>query len=103
MLGLKMAQDILAQAAFGWTKEDAHAAGVCIDCRLAPKPRSEADVGEYRISGLCPDCFEKATRPRKHFDIIDPDEPPPSDEGDDGLWDSEAHADQQWDDIRSNE
>lgn len=58
---LRLHKDMLAFNLYGWRAKDAQAAGVCIWCRLAPQLASQIDVDEYRISGLCPKCFERCT------------------------------------------
>lgn len=55
---LKTFQDDLAREAHGMTKAEAHAAGVCINCRKPPTYTTPDGPGEYRISGLCEPCFD---------------------------------------------
>lgn len=57
------ALESLATRLYGWTREAAHEAGVCIRCRKpvdhdALEPRDRA---EWHLTGLCPACFDDAT------------------------------------------
>lgn len=53
----------MALQAFGMTKEEAHIKKICISCkRPAWKVvKTDADLAEYRVSGLCGECFEDIT------------------------------------------
>ena len=46
---------------FGITLADAHTRNICIKCKEAIIPRLKCleDESEWRISGLCPECFEE--------------------------------------------
>ena len=48
----------------GETIEEAHEAGLCIQCKQLALPNcySEAGKREYRISGLCEKCFDEITK-----------------------------------------
>ncbi len=61
-MSLSEFRDKMAMDLFGMTKAEAHAKGVCIDCKkiIVDSMLTERDKAEYRISGLCPDCFEKS-------------------------------------------
>ena len=53
-------QDEIAKLAFGMTKTEAQSNGICVDCKL-PVRQSALDGAqqeEYRLSGLCPNCFD---------------------------------------------
>lgn len=63
-MNLQSFKNGIARMAFGMTTSEAHEKGVCISCKqnvdrttLAPD-----DAKEYRMSGLCPGCFEEITR-----------------------------------------
>lgn len=56
---LNQLKEDLGQQAFGKSLSQAHAAGVCISCNQPPKFREALDVQEYRISGICPDCWDR--------------------------------------------
>lgn len=49
-----------AKELYGITKEEAHEKGICVDCKepALPKCYSVAGRDEYRISGLCEQCFD---------------------------------------------
>ena len=53
-------KDGLSKVAFGMTKAEAHAKGVCTQCREPAIPKCYSDAGrnEYSISGLCEQCFD---------------------------------------------
>lgn len=51
-------KDGLSRAATGMTKDEALAAGICIECKRIPVFYTEAGRGEYRISGSCEPCFD---------------------------------------------
>ena len=55
-------KDALALSIYGMTATEAHHKGICISCRQVPQHQSTIDVKEYRISGLCGDCFDEITR-----------------------------------------
>ena len=51
----------LSQDLYGITKAEACRTGICIQCKepAFPKCYSEAGKREYKISGLCEQCFDK--------------------------------------------
>lgn len=55
--------DRLALRVFGRTRADAHGGSTCVRCGLlvAQDTLDRQDAKEYRISGLCPACFEELT------------------------------------------
>ncbi len=55
----KIAEDI-AKEEYGMTNAEAFAKGICISCKepAIPKCYSDAGRGEYRISGMCEQCFD---------------------------------------------
>lgn len=70
-------KDAVAMKIYGITLTEAHAKGICIDCKESmyqPIPydsimRNELtplDVKEYKISGICPICWDKQFPPEKH-------------------------------------
>lgn len=59
---LEKLKDLTAQQAFGMTKAEAVAQGLCIQCRQPPRFYSDAGRQEYRISGLCEYCFDEITK-----------------------------------------
>jgi hypothetical protein len=58
---LEQLKDELAKSAFGVTKKEVQDKGICINCKqpALPKCHSEAGKREYRISGMCEECFDK--------------------------------------------
>ena len=59
--------DVLSLFAFGTTKDEAHAARVCVRCH---EPVDLADMepvdrDEYGISGLCPECWTRLFPPEE--------------------------------------
>lgn len=63
-MNLKNSKDELSKAAYGMTRDEAVRRGICIHCRkpAAPKIYSAAGTMEYRISGLCEECFDKIAK-----------------------------------------
>lgn len=61
MTTLQNFKDKLAKDTFGMTKADAVAKDICIDCKEPALPKCYSDAGkrEYKISGLCEECFDK--------------------------------------------
>lgn len=61
MPNLQDFKDNLAREACGITAAEAWAKGICIDCKqpAAPKCHTDAGRGEYRISAMCEECFDK--------------------------------------------
>jgi hypothetical protein len=57
---LQQFKDQLSRYACGMTVAEAHAKGICIECKepALPKCYSEAGRGEYQISGTCEKCFD---------------------------------------------
>ena len=51
----------LSQDLYGITKAEACRTGICIQCKepALPKCYSEAGKREYKISGLCEQCFDE--------------------------------------------
>lgn len=49
------------QSAFGTTREDAQAKGLCVQCKRPALPRCYSDAGrrEYGISGMCEPCWDE--------------------------------------------
>ena len=60
-MNLQDFKDDISRAACGMTVAEAHKLGVCIDCRK-PDPlsrcRTAEDRAEYKISGMCGECFD---------------------------------------------
>ena len=46
---------------YGEDSTDNRTKGLCIDCKepAIPKCYSQAGISEYRISGLCEECYDK--------------------------------------------
>lgn len=61
MKGLQGFKDSLSRGTYGMTKAEAHAKGVCVDCKqpVAGLLRTIAEEREYRISGICGLCWDK--------------------------------------------
>jgi hypothetical protein len=51
----------LERRLFGWTRESAHAAGLCIRCSKPVDIHALSDLDhiEYGISAFCPACYEE--------------------------------------------
>ncbi len=60
-MSLQDFKDALSRAATGMTKGEAHANGVCVECKQPWHPRTHTEAGrrEYAISGMCEDCFDE--------------------------------------------
>ncbi len=58
-MGLKDLQDETARLAFGMTKDEALAKGICICCKQPPALNTSIAKREYRMSGLCERCFDE--------------------------------------------
>jgi len=60
---LETIKDAFAKRMFGMTASEARARRVCISCKKSIDERimRPIDVAEYRISALCPSCFEEIT------------------------------------------
>ncbi len=58
---LQETKDWLAIAACGITTKEAWGKGICIECKepAEPKCHTVAGRGEYRISAMCEECFDK--------------------------------------------
>jgi hypothetical protein len=58
---LEQFKEELEKEAFGTTKAESHTQGLCIQCKEPALPKCYSDAGrrEYRISGVCEDCFDK--------------------------------------------
>ena len=67
MTNAKESANRLAQLAFGITLTEAHRQLVCIRCRqpIIAALTSTNDYKEYRLSGLCPDCFDNLFPPEE--------------------------------------
>jgi len=54
--------DNLSKSVYGLTKTEAIAKEICITCKMSVKPgvniHSPEGAAEYRISGMCEDCFD---------------------------------------------
>lgn len=59
-MNLENLKNELAKESMGLTKNEAHAKGICINCKepALPKCYSEAGRREYGISGMCEKCFD---------------------------------------------
>ena len=60
-MSLQEFRDELSKSAHGMTRDEAHAKGVCVDCKLPIHGRlkNEVDAREYQISGVCGPCWEQ--------------------------------------------
>jgi len=58
---LENLKNSFAKDLYGMTKAEAHASGICIQCQEPAIPKCYSDAGreEYRISGLCEECFDE--------------------------------------------
>ena len=61
---LEKLKNNLSQDLYSITKAEAHRTGICIQCKEPAflKCYSEAGKREYKISGLCEQCFDKIWR-----------------------------------------
>jgi hypothetical protein len=63
---MKEAQDFMSFRLYGMTKDKALLGGVCISCKKNIENEylhwEEIDRKEYKISGLCPKCFDEITK-----------------------------------------
>jgi hypothetical protein len=57
-MSLQQFKDDLAFSIYGMTEAEAHAKGVCIECKKPPVFTSELGPKEYEISGLCDACWD---------------------------------------------
>ncbi len=60
-MNLQEFKDEYSRYCYGMTKEEAHRDGVCIHCQLDWEPRTYSSAGrrEYKISGLCEQCWDE--------------------------------------------
>lgn len=60
MSDLQSFKDFVATQLHGMTKAEAHEKDICIDCKQPWQPKTHTDAGkrEYRISGMCEECFD---------------------------------------------
>jgi len=58
MANLQDFKDDLAREAHGMTTAEAHANGVCIECKKPPRFKTAEGRAEYRISGMCEYCWD---------------------------------------------
>jgi hypothetical protein len=58
---LKKFQDELSTNLFGLTVSEATKNGICIECKEPALPKCYSDAGrkEYKISGMCEECYDK--------------------------------------------
>ena len=61
MNGLQKFKDTISKELYSMTLAEAHAKGLCIQCKKQPTYSSEAGRREYAISGLCEPCFDSIT------------------------------------------
>lgn len=56
--------DDLSVEQFGLSRTDAHAQSICVSCKrpASPSQWTDLDNREYRLSALCPSCFDSITR-----------------------------------------
>lgn len=61
MPDLQRLKNALSQELYGTTFAEVYEKGICIQCKqpAIPKCYSEAGRREYRISGLCEECFDE--------------------------------------------
>jgi len=55
---LQQFRDAAGREAFGMTREEALAQGVCISCKRPPTFSTEAGRREYALSAICEPCFD---------------------------------------------
>ena len=57
-------KDAMAKNLFGMTLTEAWSKKVCVDCKAEMwklEHLTDLDIKEWKISGLCPVCFQKIT------------------------------------------
>lgn len=61
MIKLQEMKDSMSKDLFGMTKDEAVSKGICVNCKeeALPKCYSEAGRKEFRISGMCEQCFDE--------------------------------------------
>lgn len=57
-MSLSQFKEDLVHSIYGMTKAEAHAKGVCIQCKKPPVFTSKMGPKEYLISRLCDPCFD---------------------------------------------
>jgi len=64
---LKKFKDNLAEWKFGMSLSEAWERGVCVACKkpVDKKALKVVDAAEYRISALCPSCFEEQRKTQR--------------------------------------
>lgn len=64
-MSLQEFKDKLATETYGMTVQEATSKGVCLSCKRPAEKHcySRAGLAEYRISGLCEECFDRLTMP----------------------------------------
>lgn len=57
-------KDMMAKNVFGITKTDAIEKNICVNCKQDWEPKTHTELGrrEYRISGLCEECWDSITK-----------------------------------------
>lgn len=60
-MSLQKFKDLLAKEIYKMTAGEAIEKGLCIQCRKEAIPKCYSDAGrrEYKISGLCEQCFDE--------------------------------------------
>ena len=60
-MNLQDFKDVIAKDIYKMTTKEAIEKGICIQCHetALPKCYSEAGKREYKISGLCEECFDE--------------------------------------------
>lgn len=58
---LEKLKTTISKDIFGMTVKEAHAEGVCVQCKEPAEPKCYSDAGreEYEISGMCERCFDQ--------------------------------------------
>ena len=61
-MGMKEFKDMIAKEMYGRTITEAHDQVICVCCGESmynKEPLAPVDAREWKISGLCPNCFPK--------------------------------------------
>lgn len=58
-MSLEDFKDNVSREAHGITKAEAHVKSVCINCKKPPRFKTCEGEAEYRISGMCEDCWDE--------------------------------------------
>lgn len=60
-MDLATLKEKLGEELFGMSPQQAQAQGICLECKKEALPRCHTEAGkrEYKISGLCEECWDR--------------------------------------------